>query len=64
MFGSVKPTPTEKELVLRAQIKELHERKAIVACSVFVDDVETVNAELIAVRVRSREGVQGHHRTG
>lgn len=50
----VKPTPMGVELVLKARIKELHERKAIVTCSVFADDVETVTSEVIAVYVKSR----------
>jgi len=29
------PTPIDTELVLRAHVKELHEKKAIVACSVY-----------------------------
>ncbi|MCB9452209.1 MAG: PaaI family thioesterase [Anaerolineaceae bacterium] len=50
----LQPTPIEGELVLRARIKELHERKAIVTCSVFAGDKECVRGEVIAVRVRSR----------
>jgi len=49
-----KPTPMGVELVFKAQIKALHERKAIVTCSVYADDLETVQSETIAVYVPSR----------
>jgi acyl-coenzyme A thioesterase PaaI-like protein len=50
----LKPTPAQTELLLRASIKELHPRKAIVTCSVFAQGTETVRAEVVAVRVQSR----------
>ena len=50
----MKPTPMGVELTLIATIKELTDRKAIVLCSVYADDVETVKAEVIAVRVPNR----------
>ncbi len=50
----LKPTPMGVELVLRAQIKSLHERKAIVTCSLFAGDLESVRGEVVAVRVPSR----------
>jgi len=50
----LKPTPIGVELKLVATIKEQTDRKAIVLCSVFADDVETVKAEVIAVRVPNR----------
>jgi acyl-coenzyme A thioesterase PaaI-like protein len=48
------PTPTDTELTLRAQVKELHPRKSVVACSIYAGDQETVRAEIVAVRVKSR----------
>jgi acyl-coenzyme A thioesterase PaaI-like protein len=48
------PTPTDTELTLRARVKELLPRKAIVACSVYAGEKECVRAELVAVRVASR----------
>jgi acyl-coenzyme A thioesterase PaaI-like protein len=48
------PTPMDTELRLRAQVKELHPRKAIVTCSIYAGDQETVRAEVVAVRVQSR----------
>ena len=47
----VKPTPTGTELELRASIKELTERKAIVTCEVYAGDMMTVTAEVVAVSV-------------
>jgi acyl-coenzyme A thioesterase PaaI-like protein len=53
----LKPTPTGIELTLRAQIAERTERKAIVTCSVYAGEDETVRARVVAVRVKSRRGV-------
>ncbi len=50
----LKPTPMGVELQLKATIKELTDRKAIVTCSVYANDVETVRAEVVAVRVPTR----------
>ena len=52
----LKPTPMGVELILKATIKEITDRKAIVLCSVFANDVETVKAEVVAVRVPTRRG--------
>lgn len=48
------PTPMDIELTLRARVKELHPRKALVTCSLYAGDQETVRAEVVAVRVQSR----------
>lgn len=50
----IKPTPMGVELVFKARVKELHERKAIITCSVYANDIETVKSEVIAVYVESR----------
>lgn len=50
----LKPTPMGTELTLQSRIKEITDRKAIVECSVFADAIETVRAEVVAVRVPSR----------
>lgn len=50
----LRPTPMGSELVLRARVKELHPRKAIVTCSIYLGDKETVRAEIVAVRAPSR----------
>ena len=47
-------TPMGVELTLRSKVTEMHERKAIVTCSVFADGKETVKAEMVAVKVSSR----------
>jgi len=44
----LKPTPHGPELVLRATAVELTARKVIVEVSVFVGDVETVHARVVA----------------
>ena len=44
------PTPTEKPLELRAMVMELGAKKAIVHCSVFVENKECVKGEVIAIR--------------
>jgi hypothetical protein len=50
----LQPTPIGVELVLRSRIKEFTPKKAIVSVSVFVGEKESVKAEVIAVRVKSR----------
>ena len=50
----LQPTPIGGELVLRARIRELHERKALVACSVYAGEQECVRGEVWAIRVKSR----------
>ncbi|MCC6613857.1 MAG: PaaI family thioesterase [Anaerolineae bacterium] len=48
------PTPIGLELTIRATIKTLSERKAIVEAAVIAEELETVQAEIVAVRVKSR----------
>jgi acyl-coenzyme A thioesterase PaaI-like protein len=50
----VKPTPTGKELLLKAQVKELTEKKAIVTCSMYVEGEICAQGEVVTVRVASR----------
>lgn len=50
----LKPTPIGTELILRAHIKELTAKKAIVICSLVAADEETVRGQVVAVRVPSR----------
>jgi acyl-coenzyme A thioesterase PaaI-like protein len=52
-----KPTPMGIELVLRATPYEVTDRKALLRCEVLVDDLVTVSAEVVAVRVKARMGV-------
>ena len=50
----IKPTPIDKELELRAQVKELGERKSIVTCFLSADNETCAQGEVVAVRVGSR----------
>ncbi len=50
----LKPTPIEALLVLRARVKELSGRKAIMICSLYAGDEECARGEVVAVRVASR----------
>jgi acyl-coenzyme A thioesterase PaaI-like protein len=59
----LKPTPIGIELVLRARIKELTPKKAIVNVSVFAGEQACVQAEVVAVRVKSRATI-GEHSNG
>lgn len=54
----LKPTPLEAELVVRARVKEMGERKVVISTSIYVDDVECVRAEVVTVRA-SRAGIPG-----
>ena len=55
----LKPTPIGIELVLRARIEELTPKKAIVTCSLYAGEMETVRGRVIAVRVPSRATIGG-----
>lgn len=50
----LRPTPMDKDVVLRAQIKEATEKKAIVTCSLFAKGQECAVGEVVAVRVPER----------
>ena len=52
----LKPTPVDKPVQLRARVKELHERKALVTCSLYSDGVEYARGEVVAVRVPAGAG--------
>jgi len=51
----LRPTPMGCELVLRAQVKEFHERKALITCSLSAGDLVCATAEVVAVRARRFE---------
>jgi acyl-coenzyme A thioesterase PaaI-like protein len=57
----LKPTPHGEELLLRATIAEISERKALITCRVFAGNVDTIHANVIAVRVPSRLVHGGHY---
>jgi len=46
----IEPTPMGVELLLKARIKEHHEKKSIVVCTVYAGEVACVVGEVIAVR--------------
>jgi len=52
----LKPTPMGVELLLRAKVKEMGERKTIVTCSLYADDLECARGEVVAVRASRRLG--------
>ncbi len=52
----LKPTPVDKPVQLRARVKEMHARKALVSCSVYSDGVECARGEVVAVRVPAGAG--------
>ena len=52
----LKPTPVDKPVHLRARVKEMHERKALVTCSLYSGDVECARGEVLAVRVPAGVG--------
>jgi len=47
----LRPTPIDEPVVLRARVKEMKERKAIVICSLFAKGEECARGEVVAVRV-------------
>jgi acyl-coenzyme A thioesterase PaaI-like protein len=49
----IAPTPIGHELILRSRVKALHEKKAVITCSLHANGIECASAELIAVRVKS-----------
>ena len=53
----LKPTPIDSELLLRAKVKEMHEKKAIVTCTVYANGEEVAKGEVTVVRVPSRRNV-------
>jgi acyl-coenzyme A thioesterase PaaI-like protein len=46
----LQPTPVEAELVLRARVKEIHEKKVVVTCSLYANGKECAQGEVIVVR--------------
>ena len=47
----LKPTPVNKPIQLRAKIKEMHEKKAFVSCSLYSEGEECARGEVLGVRV-------------
>lgn len=61
----LKPTPIHEPVVLRARVKEMGKKKAIVTCSLFARGEECARGEVVAVRVppawREAEKRAGRH---
>ena len=55
----LKPTPMEKPVQLRARIKEMHEKKAVISCSLYSEGEECARAVVIGVRVPANVGPKG-----
>ena len=48
----LKPTPLSSQLTLRAQVKRLHQHKAVVACTVYtLDQKPSARGQVVAVRL-------------
>jgi len=46
----LRPTPVDRELVLRARVRELGKQKAVITCSLFAGDEECAQGEVIVIR--------------
>lgn len=49
----IRPTPIDMELVLRAQVKQLLDKKAIVTCYLYANGQKYARGKVVAVRVSS-----------
>ena len=47
----LKPTPLERELVIRGRVKEIKGRKVVVEAFVYSGDVATARGEVVAVQM-------------
>jgi acyl-CoA thioesterase FadM len=48
----IKPTPLNGQgLELRAQIKKVDGRKTYIKCSIFVNNIETAQGEVLGIRI-------------
>jgi acyl-coenzyme A thioesterase PaaI-like protein len=47
----LRPTPINEELLLRARIKELHDKKVVVTCSLYARDEECAQGEVTVIRL-------------
>jgi len=46
----------DKPVQLRARIKEMHEKKAVILCSLYSDGEECARGEILGVRVPANVG--------
>lgn len=49
----IRPTPIDTELILRAQVKQILEKKAVVICYLYAGDLKCARGKVAAVRVAS-----------
>ena len=47
----LRPTPIKDEVLLRAQLRAVDEKKTTLTCSLFANQKETVQAEVVAMKV-------------
>ena len=47
----LRPTPMNGPVVLRARIKEMREKSTVVVCSLFANEQECAQGEVVAVRI-------------
>jgi acyl-CoA thioesterase FadM len=52
----LKPVSVNKPIQLRATIKEMHAKKAVVSCSLYSDGEECARGEVLGVRVPALAG--------
>ena len=50
----LKPTPVNNPIQLSAIIKEMHEKKVVVSCSLYSDGEECARGEVIGVRIPAK----------
>jgi len=54
----IRPTPIDCELVLRARVKQLLEKKAVVTCYLYAGDLKCARGKVVAVRVPTWSGLK------
>jgi len=56
----IRPTPIDTELVLRAQAKQILDKKAVVTCYLYADELKCARGKVVAVRVASWSDMKTH----
>ena len=54
----IRPTPIDCELVLRARVNQLFEKKAVVTCYLYAGDLKCARGKVVAVRVPTWSGLK------
>jgi acyl-coenzyme A thioesterase PaaI-like protein len=47
----LRPTPIKEEVLLRARVEAVHDKKTTLTCSLYTDQEESVQAEVVALQV-------------